>query len=147
MFVEMSAEAFEKLKKKLEEMGITDYTVKDCNVPGDSIAHVHVEFGDLPKSKAEELAKDIHGIYGLVAEKSNEEKAEEISIHDKDDYELLSDDDKRKLKEEKEIDRSLDGPATVKQRKMDQTQNPAELAKLYFGEDPLQEVDENGYSR
>ena len=76
MFIELTKEAWNKLQKKLEEKKITDYTVSDCTLPGDSIPHVHIDFGTgMSKSMIEELAKDVDGVFEAVA---NESKPKEV---------------------------------------------------------------------
>ena len=71
MFVEMTEEAFNKFKLKIDEMKL-QYSVYDCTLPTDTVPHVHVKFGDaeISKTRIEALAKNVDVAYQLVAEES-----------------------------------------------------------------------------
>lgn len=66
MFVELSQKNFEKLKKKLDEMGV-QYEVSDCTLPGEKNMVVHVELGALPEDVTKELNTELNEIYGASA--------------------------------------------------------------------------------
>lgn len=72
MFVEMSVAAWEKLKKRLEEKGITSYTVSDCTLKEDHTSYVHVDFGVLNHEAIKNIAKDLDISYEELAVESKE---------------------------------------------------------------------------
>lgn len=72
MFVEMSLQAWEKLKKRLEEKGITSYTVSDCTMKNDHTQYVHIDFGVLSKETIKNIAKDLDVSYEELAQESKE---------------------------------------------------------------------------
>ena len=78
MFVEMTLEAWEKFKKKLEEKGYKDYEVSDCTMPNDSIKHVHIDFGKLSKDIIKKLAKDLDISYEEIAMESKTSEIKEV---------------------------------------------------------------------
>lgn len=64
MFVEISKSAFEKLKARLEEMGIK-YEASDCTIPGEDIKMVHLEIdGNLSPEQVTTINNQIDAIYG-----------------------------------------------------------------------------------
>lgn len=63
MFVEISRDAFEKMKKHLQEMGIA-FEVSDCTLPGEKAAQVHLEVGALSQEQIYEMNNLIDYIYG-----------------------------------------------------------------------------------
>lgn len=74
MFIEITKEAWNKLQKKLDDKGFTDYEASDCTLPGDSVPHVHIEFGLLSKERRTEIAKDVDASYEEVAKESDAPK-------------------------------------------------------------------------
>lgn len=62
MFIEVSKKTFEKLKKKLDEMGI-EYTVSDCKLPNEKNEMVHLETSGLDHEQVKAI-NDFVAVYG-----------------------------------------------------------------------------------
>lgn len=71
MFTEMTQEAYEKFKAKMEAKGIS-FEASDCTLPGDSTQHVHIEFGNLNVDLKKDIADEIDASYEQVAIESKE---------------------------------------------------------------------------
>lgn len=65
MFVEISKTQFEKLKPRLQELGIR-YEVSDCTLPEEERIMLHIEFlGELSSDQVRIINADLDAIYGL----------------------------------------------------------------------------------
>lgn len=73
MFIEMTEEAWGKLKEKMDAFGY-QYEVSECTLPGEEIRHFHIDFGDLGEDKKREIAKMADESYAITAKESLEKQ-------------------------------------------------------------------------
>lgn len=130
MFVELTKEAWEKLQKKLDKLGI-GYETSDCTLPNDSISHVHIEFGNLTKVKAEEISKEIDTAYAEIAQQSILEA------------QMISEQLMKQAEEEKEINAQANDPKEHRHRKWDDRYHTLgeELMAAALGKNVEEEVE------